>query len=336
MKQLSAIAAALVLCLLVPAAVGAQAATLPDGLYARISTTKGPITLVLEFEKAPLTVANFVGLAEGTLDANKGKKYFDGLSFHRVVAGFVIQGGDPKGNGTGGPGYRFPNEINPALKHDAPGVLAMANAGADTNGSQFYITLAATPSLDGSYSVFGHVVEGMEVVKKIVQGDKMDRVEILRVGTAAKAFTADQKSFDAYKARIVAAAAKRVADERVATVAAIRKKWPDLAQGSDGIFFKISQAGTGAAPAKGATVSVNYTGTFMDGKIFDKSTAPIQFSVGTGQIIAGWDATLLLMKKGEKRFVVIPPELAYGEAGYPGAIPPNSWLAFEIELVDIK
>ena len=312
--------------------------SLPDGLYAKIYTDKGVITLKLDYEKAPLTVTNFVGLAEGTLDANKGKRFYDGLSFHRVVPDFVIQGGDPKGDGSGGPGYEFPNEISPDLKHDAPGVLAMANAGPDTNGSQFYITLAATPFLDGSYSVFGRVVDGMDVVRKIVKGDVMKKVEILRIGQAAQAFKADQKSFDARKAALVDAKTKSAAAERDAAIATIRKQWPDLSRSADGIFYKITKAGSGDAPAVGATVLVNYTGKLLDGKIFDSSTGrgPLSCLVGRGQVIPGWDKTLATMKKGEKRFVVIPPELAYGTRGYPGVIPPNSWLVFEMELVDIK
>jgi peptidylprolyl isomerase len=335
------ILAALTAAALFAGAAAAQTG-LADGLYAKISTSKGVITLRLEYEKAPLTVTSFVGLAEGTLDTKdyKGKKYFDGLSFHRVVPDFVIQGGDPKGNGTGGPGYQFPDEISPDLKHDSAGVLAMANAGPNTNGSQFYITLAATPFLDGKYNVFGKVVDGMDVVRKIVQGDKMDKVEILRVGAAAKAFKADQAAFNERLAALAVNAKKKAQTDRDAAIAAIKKQWPDLARGSDGIFSKITKAGTGPVPAPGQTVSVLYKGMFIDGKVFDQSSAhggaPIEIQVGKGQVIPGWDKTLLLMKKGEKRLVVIPPELGYGEAGAGGVIPPNAFLAFEMELVDIK
>ena len=315
-------------------------ANLPDGLYAKIYTDKGPITLMLDYDKAPLTVTNFVGLAEGSLDANKGKRFYDGLTFHRVVADFVIQGGAPKGDGSGGPGYQFPNEISPDLKHDAAGILAMANAGPDTNGSQFYITLAPTPFLDGNYSVFGRVVDGLDVVKKIAKGDVMRKVEIIRVGAAAKAFTADQKSFDERKVALLEARNKAAEAKKEADVASIKKMWPDLARNGDGTFSKLLKVGSGASPTAGQTVSVLYKGMFIDGRVFDQSSAhggaPIQFQVGMHQVIPGWDKVLMTMKKGEKRLVVFPPELGYGAAGAGGVIPPNAYLAFEMELVDIK
>ncbi|MFN0275944.1 MAG: peptidylprolyl isomerase [Chitinophagales bacterium] len=182
---------------------GAEKKKLPPGLYAEIQSNKGNILCFLEFQKAPMTVANFVGLAEGTIHnaaRPDGTLYYDGLKFHRVVKDFVIQGGDPEGTGAGGPGYKFNNEIHSDLKHDKAGTLAMANAGPNTNGSQFYITHKATPQLDGNYSVFGYVVKGQDVVDAIVKGDTINHIEIIRVGKAAKKFKAE-KVFAEYEAK---------------------------------------------------------------------------------------------------------------------------------------
>jgi cyclophilin family peptidyl-prolyl cis-trans isomerase len=186
------------------AVAGRAAQNLPDGVYAQMETSKGMIVLLLEYEKTPLTVANFVGLAEGTKFYSKtqgeapkaqNKPFYDGLTFHRVIPDFMIQGGDPVGNGMGGPGYKFRNEIVPALKHDKPGILSMANAGPDTNGSQFFITHKETPWLDGKHTVFGHVVEGQDVVNKIAKGDTIKSLKILRIGDKAKAFKGDEADF---------------------------------------------------------------------------------------------------------------------------------------------
>lgn len=196
------------LLLLLPAATLAGGISLPDGLYAEISTPRGVITCRLEFTRAPLTVASFVGLAEGTLGPAPRKPFFDGLKFHRVVPRFVIQGGDPLGTGEGGPGYAFPDEFGQGLSLDSVGVLSMANDGPDTNGSQFFITLAPAGRLDYLYSVFGHTVLGSDTLPRIVQGDAM-RVRILRVGAAARAFRADDDAFAKLRA-----AAPRYGNER--------------------------------------------------------------------------------------------------------------------------
>jgi FKBP-type peptidyl-prolyl cis-trans isomerase len=311
------------------AALPAAAAPLPDGLYAEITTPRGVIVCRLEYRKAPMTVSSFVGLAEGTVAANgvTGTHYFDGLTFHRVEPGFVIQGGDPKGTGSGGPGYQFPNEISPELKHDGPGVLAMANAGANTNGSQFYITMSATPQLDGGYSVFGKVVQGQDVVTKIQKGDRMTTVKILRVGAGAQAFTVTQASFDA----LVGAAKAKL---RAADLATAAKKYPGLTATPSGLQYRIVQQGAGPSPIDGASVTVHYTGWLLDGTKFDSSKdgrGPATFRIG--RVIEGWNEALKSMKKGETRLLVIPPELAYGARGYPGLIPPDAFLVFEVQLL---
>ena len=338
--RMKGIAAACILSACVISCNQGRAAGEPDGLYARLDTAKGEILIQLEYKRAPLTVGNFVGLAEGRMDASKGKKYFDGQSFHRVVAGFVIQSGDPKGDGTGGPGYEFPNEISNDLKYDAEGVVGMANAGPNTNGSQFFITMRAVPELDGGYTVFGKVVQGMDIAKKIVQGDKLLKVRILRNGSDARAFKADQAAYDSRLAPLTASMKKAADDKRATDIAAIRQRWPDLVPDSDGIYQKTIKAGSGPTPAAGQTVSVAYKGMLVNGQVFDQSDfhgGPVDFQVGVGKIIPGWDKVVMEMKKGEKRMIVIPPELAYGSRGTPGGpIAPDSFLASEVELIALK
>jgi cyclophilin family peptidyl-prolyl cis-trans isomerase len=176
-----------------PASPGAN---LPDGLYAVLSITTGTVIVELFPDSAPLAVMSFVGLAEGTIPAD-GKLYFDNLKFHRVVPGFVIQTGDPTGTGRGGPGYQFRNEIDPKLSFNEVGILGMANAGPDTNGSQFFITLGKAPHLDGGYSIFGKVVSGLPSVLATKQGDTLRSVRILRKGTKAEAYRPNRATFDA-------------------------------------------------------------------------------------------------------------------------------------------
>ena len=336
--------ALLFLCLAIPVAAlsGYDINQLSDGVYADIRTNRGTILVQLEYEKTPLTAANFVGLAEGTIEfenREKGKPYYDGLTFHRVIKDFMIQGGDPFGNGRGGPGYRFPDEFRPDLKHSGPGILSMANAGPNTNGSQFFITHVATPHLDGKHTVFGHVVEGQDVVNAIRQGDRMEKVTIIRKGRKAEAFVIDQEKFELLYQQARERARKLAEEKKKSSLELIRQKWPDARKGDSGIFSIINKNGRGRTPSLGSRVRVHYTGMFLDGSTFDSSRSrgeAFEFEVGAGQVIPGWDQVLLQMKKGEKRTVILPPELAYGSRGAGGVIPPDTFLVFEIELLDIR
>jgi peptidylprolyl isomerase len=315
-------------------------AALGNGLFARISTGRGDIVVQLEFQKTPLTVCNFAALAEGKMNVTGGKPYYDGLTFHRVIADFMIQGGDPQGTGTGGPGYRFPDEIVPSLKHDGPGILSMANAGPGTNGSQFFITHVATPWLDDKHTVFGRVVEGQNVVDAIQQGDKMNKVTIIRNGALATQFKADQAAFDSLLKEVNATAGDKSKNQRNTDIAQIDAKFPNATQTSSGVKYIIQKRGNGNFPVAGKTVQVNYKGSFLSGQVFDSSDTqgrPLEFPVGVGAVIKGWDEMILDMQVGERRVAIIPPELAYGERGAGGGIiPPNSFLVFEMELIGIK
>lgn len=311
---------------------------LTDGLYALIDTNRGEILCSLEYEKTPLTVINFAGLAEGKIATPvKSGPYYDGLKFHRVIENFMIQGGDPQGNGTGGPGYKFGDEIDGSLLFDGPGKLAMANAGPGTNGSQFFITHVETPWLQGKHTIFGTVLEGQDIVDGIKQDDEIKTLAILRVGAAAEAFRNDQEAFDALQKEMAAAEKKKREESHKVVLDEIKNRWPDAQVSSSGIRYVIEQEGDGAKPAPGTSVKVHYTGMFLDGRKFDSSVdrgTPFEVSAGAGQVISGWDETLLDMKKGEKRTVVLPPELAYGSRGAGGVIPPDAWLVFEVELLD--
>jgi len=322
-----------------------DAQTLGDGLFAQITTNRGEIIVRLEYQQAPLTVCNFIALTEGRLDNLRGKRYYDGLTFHRVISiangnanDFMIQGGCPIGNGSGGPGYSFPDEPN-NLKHDRPGALSMANAGPDTNGSQFFITLTPTPHLDGMHTVFGYVVQGQNIVNTTRQGDRIQQITIIRNGTAANAFRADQENFDRLLGQAIALKENRLQSERQAVINRINTDYPGTQQTASGIRYIIQREGTGGRPARGRTVSVNYVGRLLSGFVFDDSTIkgrPFEFQAGNGTVIPGWDETVMDMRVGEKRLVIIPPELAYGNRAVGSVIPANSFLVFEIELISIR
>nr|WP_321228468.1 peptidylprolyl isomerase [uncultured Psychroserpens sp.] len=308
-----------------------------DGLYAKLNTTKGEILIALEFQKTPGTVGNFVALAEGNLENKvkpQGTPYYDGLKFHRVIPDFMIQGGCPQGTGTGDPGYKFDDEFHHDLRHDGPGVLSMANSGPGSNGSQFFITHIETPWLDNKHTVFGNVIEGQDIVDAITQDDAINTVEIVRVGADAEKFNAVEafRTFEGSRE-------KRIAAEREAGRAELDKLASGFEETESGLRYQILQKGTGKAAEKGKTVSVHYKGQLADGTVFDSSykrNAPLDFQVGVGQVIAGWDEGICLLNVGDKARLVIPSDLGYGSAGAGGVIPADAILVFDVELMDVK
>jgi len=342
-------------------------ADLGDGLFANIETTKGDMIVKLEYQKTPLTVANFVSLAEGTnpfvSDKYKGRKYYNGVTFHRVIKDFMIQGGDPTGTGTGNPGYRFKDEFNDSLRHDKEGILSMANAGPGTNGSQFFITHRATPFLDGKHTVFGEVVEGLDVVDSIANvktavADRpvvdvvMKEVDIIRNGKEAKDFDAVQVVTDYFveeQAKINAL--KKVKNDQAEEFARQVETAKEL---PSGLKYIIVKEGTGERPKMGQMVMVRYAGYLMDGTLFDTNYPEVaraynmydmQREQGGGyepvsmeysrssRLIAGFKQGLLNMETGAKWRLFIPAHLGYGSQGS-GPIPPNSDLVFDLEIIE--
>lgn len=346
---------------------------LPDGLYAKIETNKGDIIVKLDFEKAPITVANYVTLAEGknefiTNDNLKNRPFFDGLKFHRVIKDFMIQTGDPLGTGSGDTGYKFKDEFTD-LNFDNAGVLAMANNGPTTNSSQFFITHVPTPWLQGKHTIFGHVVEnGMDNVNKIEQEDYIKKVTIIRNGEAAKKFNAikifndyfsveseNQKkkaAIDAENKKVYDEKYKNVREEKIAYFADLKSK---STRTPSGLQYIITKKGDGKKPANGTNVFIHYAGFLEDGELFDASIEsvsktfgkydenramqngyqPISFQAGKKDgMIPGFIEGLEHLSFGDKAVVFIPARLGYGAAGAGGVIPPNSNIIFEIELLE--
>jgi len=308
-----------------------------NGIYAKFNTTKGAILVKLAHDLTPGTVGNFVALAEGNLENKvkpQGTKYYDGLKFHRVIPDFMIQGGCPLGTGTGDPGYKFDDEFHPSLKHDKPGVLAMANSGPGTNGSQFYITHVPTPWLDNKHTVFGHVVEGQDVVDAIAQGDVLENLEIIRVGEEAQKWNAVE-AFITFKG----SRNKREASIKAEAEAKMEKLAAGFEKTESGLRYQFIQKGDGKKAENGKTVAVHYEGSLENGKVFDSSyprKKPIEFRLGEGQVIEGWDEGIALLRVGDKARFVIPSHLGYGSRGAGGAIPPDATLIFDVELMDVK
>ena len=347
---------------------------LEDGLYAEFVTNKGNFVAELFYEATPMTVASFVSLAEGqgemVEEDYRGKKFYDGLKFHRVIEDFMIQGGDPSGTGSGGPGYKFPNEIVDTLQHDSKGLLSMANSGPDTNGSQFFITLKETPWLDGLHTIFGEVVQGQEVVDSIgsvetAQGDRpvedivMQEVKIIRKGKEAKNFDAPQvlnREFEEVKNR-AAEEEERMADQVQANLQKFQDMEAEAKELESGLKIYFNEQTDGEKPNQGDTVLVNYSGYLDDGTLFDSNMEevarnynvfnqrrkdmngyrpmPVQYGPDA-PMIPGFREGVEQMSVGDKATLFIPAHLGYGERGAAPVIPPNSDLIFEVELVEIQ
>ena len=305
-----------------------------EGIYAKIVTSKGDLLLSLHYKLTPGTVANFVGLVEGNLDntfKSKGEPFYDGLKFHRVIPDFMIQAGCPQGTGMGDPGYKFDDEFHPDLKHNKPGILSMANSGKATNGSQFFITHIPTEWLDNKHTVFGEVVEGQEIVNLIQQNDIMSSVEILREGKEACDWNAI-KAFNEFKNK----KDKELEDLISKENDIIKEISKGFKETKSGLKYIILKKGDGLKPFPGDLVKVHYKGQLLDQTVFDSSykrNQPIEFKVGEGQVIPGWDEGIMLLNKGDKARFIIPSDLAYGSSGAGGVIPPNATLIFEVELI---
>lgn len=346
-----------------------QHADLGDGIFADIQTTKGDIIIKLEYEKTPVTVANFVSLAEGNNpfvnDEYKEKKFYDGIVFHRVIKDFMIQGGDPSGTGSGNIGYTFKDEIHDSLSHSKKGIISMANRGPKTNSSQFFITHQETPWLNGKHTVFGEVVEGIEVVDSIANvetgpGDRpkvdvvMNKVEIVRNGKNAKKFDAVKVMGDYFEeAKAEEAAFKKMKEDLAAEFADQMAKAEETPSGLK--ILKLTE-GEGEQPKIGQKAMVNYAGWLSNGELFDTNIQGIaekfnQLNPGRrdqggympfpmdyspdARLAAGFREGLLTMKVGDKLRLFIPPHLGYGDNDY-GPIPGGSTLVFDIEVVGIQ
>lgn len=330
-----------------------QYKNLDEGLYAQMETSKGVMTIELYEEDAPLTVANFVGLAEGTKKNEAkplGTPYYDGIVFHRVIKDFMIQGGDPDGKGTGGPGYDFEDEFFSDKKHDKKGVLSMANAGPNTNGSQFFITEVPTPWLDGRHTVFGQVIDGLEVVDSIANVEKgpndrpkedvvIQHVYIIKKGEKYKNYNGGEafdKAQDAHKAKIEEER-KKIVEELHKEQTRQKELTEKATETESGLKYFIEREGTGSLPLDGDHLQVHYTLRLADGQKLDSSydrDQPLEAQVGVTQLIQGWMEALTLFKRGTKVFLIIPPELGYGPQGAGGVIPPNATLYFDMEILE--
>ena len=305
-------------------------ATQDKGIFAHIHTNKGEITVNLAYQQAPLTVINFISLAEGTKMSNKelGVPFYDGINFHRVIADFMIQGGDPEGTGMGGPGYIFIDEFS-ELKHDKPGILSMANSGPTTNGSQFFITHIPTPWLDGKHSVFGSVISGMDVVNTIEKGDTIERITISRLGINANNFATGEDAFIAEQTRQTLALAETQQAEQKAFEKLAINAFPGAQVSDAGHLLLSTQPGSGEDAKAGDNISLLVAIELIDGTVLQAAGKPARFRLGYGEILTILDMGAIKMKVGEHRTVIATYSQSFGSRDM--GIPMDSILVFKLE-----
>lgn len=339
----------LFICIILFSACKTKYPSLEDGMYADIQTNKGDVLIKLFYEKAPMTVANFVSLAEGNnpklADSLKGKPFYDGITFHRVIKDFMIQGGDPTGTGSGGYGFKFDDEFpldeqgTLLYKHNKPGILSMANSGPATNGSQFFITHKETPWLDGKHSVFGEVSIGQNIVDTIAKNDVIEKIEILRVGSNAKKFDAPSVFLSELKL------SEKRKEEREKKLEEVRKVFREkmgeakATKTSSGLGFLQLKKGNGKKVNPNLPTTSHYTLYLTDGTKIDSSVdkgSPFVFTINDTKfpLIPGWKEGASLMSEGEKARLFIPYYLGYGNRGL-GPIPAKADLIFELEVLKV-
>lgn len=313
---------------------------LGNGLFARLDTNRGNIFIRLEFEKTPLTVTNFVALAEGRMDVTEGRPFFNNNAFFAVAEEALIMAGCPDGTGRGDLGYYFPEEFHPLLAHDRPGIVGMGHSAPGMNNSHFFISKNALPWLNDTHTAFGRVVAGQNVVNSIERGDRIRRVTIIRNGPAANAFVADQGTFDALLQKSIVMAEERYQARRDAAIALFTSMFPNAVTSPLGVMYYIQEEGAGDRAVQGQQARLYYTTTIALGEVIRSIQSPVPaalYPVGVGSVIPGFDEMLMSMRVGERRVAIVPPELAYGDRWVGGnLIPPNSFLIYELELVSLE
>lgn len=320
--------------------------TLEDGLYADIQTNRGDVLVELYAKEVPMTVANFVSLAEGDnpkmADSLKGKPFYDGIKFHRVIKDFMVQTGDPTGTGRGNAGYKFADEFPLDEKgklvytHNGEGILSMANSGPATNSSQFFITHKATPWLNRKHSVFGKVNIGQAIVDSINKDDVIKKIDIIRVGKFAKKFDAPKVFIDEL-GNVEVKEKERLAKIEQRKKEFLKEKGVEKAiKKASGLKVLDLEKGRGAKFNSAKKATMHYAVYLSDGTLIQstKGKDAFPFTLDNQPMIAGVNEALKEMRVGDKKRLFIPYYLGYGEKTY-GPFPAKSDIVFEVELVSI-